>query len=193
MTHARPPTAGPRASESSSSSTERWFAETYQELRRLAEGIFSAERPERTLQPTALVHEAYLRLRDHQNPWQSRTHFLAMAARVMRRVLVDAARKRNYQKRGGGAVRVTLADGLRVDLPRPPQILDFEAALGELGRYDQRKAWLVELRAFGGLTVPECAEELGISTATVNREWRAARLWLRRMLAEQEADAEVSS
>ncbi len=168
---------------------DRLFLKTYAELKRLAACHLRQERREHTLQPTALVHEAYLRLSKHSEEWQSRRHFVGVAARVMRQVLVDWARKRGCLKRGGDRHRITLDEALQLALPRPVEILAFDRALTHLAGFDERKARLVELRILGGMTVPELAEELGLSTATVSREWRGARAWMAKILAEDEAAA----
>lgn len=157
---------------------------TYRRLRELAEAHLRGERPDHTLQPTALVHEAYLRLcGDERLHWRNRAHFLSFAARVMRQVLIDEARRRRYLKRRREGGRVTLADDLVQADPRGVDLLDLDRALRELAAYDPRKAGLVELRFFGGLSIEESAEVLDLSTATVNREWRAARAWLAKALA----------
>jgi RNA polymerase sigma factor (TIGR02999 family) len=162
----------------------------YAELRRQARRALRREREGHTLQPTALVHEAWLRLGDqHDGRWESRTQFFAIAAQMMRRVLVDHARARRSLKRGGGAVQVTLGDADRPDAgpagDRPLDALDVLAlndALARLARLDPRKAQLVDLRYFAGLSIPEAAAVLGVSLATVGREWAVARMWLRREL-----------
>ena len=145
----------------------------------------SHERPNHTLQPTALVNEAYLRLveQNHQD-WESRSHFFGVAAHLMRLILVDWARKAHAMKRGGGAQQVPLEE-LASEAPRTPEeLIALDDALTELGAMDARKAQIIELRYFGGMTVPEAAQSLGISTATVEREARLAQLWLcRRMKA----------
>jgi RNA polymerase sigma factor (TIGR02999 family) len=139
-----------------------------------------AERAGHTLQATALVNEAYLRLIDTRRVrWQDRSHFLAMSARLMRRILVDHARAHGYQKRGGGAQRVTLADGLGSD-ERPRDLIALDDALEALARKYERKARVVELRFFGGLTVEETAHVLGLSSDTVLRDWKLAKAWLLR-------------
>ena len=149
------------------------------ELRRLARGYMARERRGHTLQTTALVNEAFLRLIDARTVrWQDRAHFLGIAARLMRRVLVDHARSRNYQKRAGGAERVTLTD---IPAISPEPVLDLIAldrALEGLAASDARKARVVELRFFGGLSVEETAEVLHVSTDTIKRDWRLAKLWL---------------
>jgi RNA polymerase sigma-70 factor, ECF subfamily len=153
------------------------------ELRRLARGYMGRERRGHTLQTTALVNEAFLRLTDAQRiRWQDRAHFLGISARLMRRVLVDHARSRGYRKRGGDAQRVTLHEEL-VTSPDPAlDVVALDRALDELAKVDARKSRIVELRFFGGLTVEETAEVLHVSTDTVKRDWRLAKLWLLREL-----------
>lgn len=152
----------------------------YEELRRLAASYFRRERVEHTLQPTALVHEAYLRMVDQREPIQSRGHFMALAATQMRRILVDYARLQHAERRGGGAERVLLEDTIGMAGPRPVDVMALDAALGKLEALDPELARLVELRFFGGLTVEETAEVMGNSTATVKRSWSSARAFLRR-------------
>ena len=154
----------------------------YDELRRRARHYLRAERANHTLRPTALVHEVYLRLVNLNDlDWQDRTHFFALAARQMRRILVDSARARKYQKHGGGAVNVTFDDAFAL-AERHPDLVALDDALSALTAQDERKAQVVELRFFGGLTNEEIAAELDISTDTVTRDWQMARLWLRREL-----------
>jgi RNA polymerase sigma factor (TIGR02999 family) len=157
----------------------------YEELRRQAGIALRREGQGHTLQPTALVHEAWLRLDDqHAARWESRAQFFAIAAQMMRRVLLDHARTRLAQKRGGGAVQVSLG-GVRAAEDAPLDAVDVIAlndALDGLAVLDPQKARLVDLRYFAGLSIPEAAEVLGISTATVGREWAVARMWLRREL-----------
>jgi RNA polymerase sigma factor (TIGR02999 family) len=161
---------------------ERLTPLVYDELRRRARHYLRGERPNHPLQPTALVHEVYLRLVNlDQVDWQDRTHFFALAARQMRRILVDSARARRFQKRGGGAVSVTFDDALAVS-ERGPDLVALDEALDLLAEKDERKARVVELRFFGGLTNEEIAAALGISTDTVTRDWQMAKLWLRRAL-----------
>lgn len=162
----------------------------YGELRRQARRALRREAEGHTLQPTALVHEAYLRLIDQRRAhWESRTQFFAVAARVMRRVLVDHARTRRRAKRGGGATQVTLAEvavseGPAVDMDATSvDALDLDEALTRFAALDPDKARLVELRYFAGLSIPEAAAALGVSAATVGREWAVARAWLRRELS----------
>ena len=154
------------------------------ELRRLARGYMRRERRGHTLQTTALVNEAFLRLTDARRVrWQDRAHFLGISARLMRRVLVDHARSRGYRKRGGGAERVTLEEGL-VTSPEPTvDVLALDRALEALAAVDDRKSRVIELRFFGGLSVEETAEVLHVSRDTVKRDWRLAKLWLLRELA----------
>jgi len=155
----------------------------YDELRRIAHGQLRRERPGHTLSTTALVHEAYLRLLNvHQVQWLDRAHFCATAARVMRRVLIDYARARQRQKRGGGAVRVSLTDA--VDLPNAQtnDLLELDEALTRLEALGERQYRVVECRCFGGLSVEETAAVLGVSAATVKRDWTFARAWLNREL-----------
>jgi RNA polymerase sigma factor (TIGR02999 family) len=153
------------------------------ELRRLARGYMARERPDHTLQTTALVNEAFVRLTDaRQVRWQDRAHFLGISARLMRRVLVDYARRRGFHKRGGGAQRVTLQDDL-VRTPDPAfDVVALDRALEALAKVDMRKSRIVELRFFGGLSVDETAEVLVVSPDTVKRDWRLAKLWLLREL-----------
>jgi RNA polymerase sigma factor (TIGR02999 family) len=153
------------------------------ELRRIAARCMRGERAGHSLQATALVNEAYLRLVDLTRiKWQDRAHFLSMAARLMRRVLVDHARSRSYRKRGGGAVKVSLADGLVVSQERGRELIALDDALSALATVDERKARIVELRYFGGLTVEETAAVLNVSVDTVMRDWKLARAWLSREL-----------
>jgi len=155
----------------------------YNELRRLAGHYLKGERTGHTLQATALVNEAYLRLIDVQHVrWQSRTHFIAMAARLMRRILVDAARARNYQKRGGGAPVVSLDEALVVSNEPRQDLVALDEALTALAALDPRKGQVVEMRFFGGLTLEETAEALHVSRDTVKRDWKMAKLWLLREL-----------
>ena len=151
----------------------------YEELRRLAHHYMGGERPNHTLQTTALVNEAYLRLADQTNPrWQSRAHFFAVAARAMRQILVSYARSNRAQKRGGGAVKMEL-DAVAILSPEQSnEIVDVHEALERLGTLDERKARVVELKYFGGLNYDEMAEVLKVSPVTVRRDWRFAKAWL---------------
>jgi len=153
------------------------------ELHRIAQRCMRGERAGHSLQATALVNEAYMRLVDTQRvQWQDRSHFLAMSARLMRRILVDHARARLYQKRGGVAQRVTLVDNLGGSDERPHDLVALDDALEALARVDERRSQVVELRFFGGLTVEETAHVLAISTDTVLRDWKLAKAWLLRAL-----------
>ena len=151
----------------------------YEELRRLAHHHMGGERPDHTLQTTALVNEAYLRLADLSNPsWQSRAHFFAVAARAMRQILVSYAKSYRAQKRGGGAIKVELDEAAIVSPEQSKAIVDLHEALERLGTLDSRKARVVELKYFGGLNHGEIAEVMKISTVTVRRDWVFAKAWL---------------
>jgi RNA polymerase sigma-70 factor, ECF subfamily len=159
----------------------------HQELQRIARRCLRGERAGHSLQATALVHEAYLRLVDVQQVnWQHRAHFLATAARLMRRILVDAARTRGAQKRGGGALLVPLTDALLASM-KGHDLVALDDALEDLAGVDARKSRVVELRFFGGLSVAETAAVLSVSPETIMRDWKLARAWLRRRLRETEA------
>src|SRR6266516_2664735 len=151
----------------------------YEELRRLAHHYMEGQRPNHTLQTTALVNEAYLRLADQTNPnWQSRAHFFAVAARAMRQILVSYARSNRAQKRGGGAFKIELDEAAILSPEQSQEIVDLHEALERLAALDSRKAQVVELKFFGGLNYDEMAEVLKISPVTVRRDWEFARLWL---------------
>lgn len=153
------------------------------ELHRIAVRCMRNERAEHSLQATALVNEAYMRLVDVTRiKWQDRAHFLSMAARLMRRVLVDHARSRGYRKRGGGAIKVTLPDGLAVAQERGRDLVALDDALTALAAVDERKSRVIELRFFGGLSVEETAVVLKVSVDTIMRDWKLARSWLAREL-----------
>jgi RNA polymerase sigma factor (TIGR02999 family) len=153
------------------------------ELQKIARRCMRGERADHSLQATALLNEAYLRLVDARRVnWQNRAHFLAMSARIMRRVLVEAARARQCQHRGAGAAKVTLNEALLVADAPDVDIIALSEALDAFAQIDERKSRVVELRYFGGLTTEETAEALGISAETVARDWRLARAWLRREL-----------
>jgi RNA polymerase sigma-70 factor (ECF subfamily) len=157
------------------------------ELHRLAHHYMSRERAGHTLQTTAILNEAYLRLVDDTKPvWQGRSHFIAVAAQLMRRIMVDHARERQSLKRGGGALKVTLDEAALVTETRSQELLDLDEALERLAVQDARKGQIVELRYFGGLTVEETAEFLKLSHRTVEREWTMAKAWLYRELSEEE-------
>ncbi len=155
----------------------------YENLRQIAKRYMAGEGKDHTLSATALVHEAYIRLLGADVPWQDKAHFLAVAAREMRRVLVDHARSSNRQKRGGEWRRVTLQDFDKASEQATFDVIAIEEALGRLGAFDERKAQVVDLIIFGGLTATEAAEVLGISEVTVRREWRMAKAWLGHELA----------
>ena len=152
------------------------------ELRRCAAAYLRRERRGHTLQPTALVNEAYLRLAGQRVAWKNRGHFLALAAQMMRRILVDHARRRKMGKRSGQWLRVTLHDGAATTETGDVDVLSLDAALSRLAEFDPKKSRLVELRYFGGLSIDETAAEMSLSPATVDREWRAARAWLQSQL-----------
>ena len=153
------------------------------ELRRLARRQMAGERQGHTLQTTALINEAYLRLIDLTRiRWQDRAHFLAISARLMRRILVDHARTRQYAKRGGGAAKVSLDEALVVTSDPRPDLVALDDALQALAAVDSRKSQVVEMRFFGGLSVEETAEALGVSPQAVMRDWRLAKVWLLREL-----------
>lgn len=167
------------------SALERLMPIVYQELRKQARRCLHGERAGHTLQTTGLVNEAYLRLvRSNRVQWQDRAHFFAVAAQLMRRVLVDEARKRRYLKRGGDLTLVALADAQIASPERHVDLIALDEALTGLARFAPRKSRVVEMRFFGGLTIEETAVVLGVSTDTVKREWRTARLWLLRALSE---------
>jgi RNA polymerase sigma factor (TIGR02999 family) len=154
-----------------------------QELHRIARAHMRGERAGHSLQATALVNEAYLRLVDVQRvKWQNRAHFFAMSARLMRRVLVDIARAKGYQKRGGGAVQVSLDEGMLVGGDPARDLVALDDALAALATNDPRKSQVVEMRFFGGLSVAETAEALDVSPDTVMRDWKMAKAWLLREL-----------
>jgi RNA polymerase sigma-70 factor (ECF subfamily) len=154
----------------------------YDELRRLAAGYLRHERPDHTLQATALVHEAYLKLAGQNATWQNRGHFFGVAAQAMRRVLVDHARAFCAGKRGSGQAKISLDEALVFSAVQSRELLDLDEALTRLAEFDARLARVVELRFFAGLSVEETAEALGCATRTVNRDWRTAQAWLRREL-----------
>ncbi len=163
------------------SAAARLLPHVYEELRSLAATFFRRQRPGHTLQPTALVHEAYLRLVDQDGAhWRDRAHFVSVAAKAMRQILIDHFRASGASKRGGGWKKVTLSG---IDVATPPPEIDFlalEEALTRLAALDERQVTVVELRFFGGLSVDEVSEVLGLSKTTVEGEWRAARAWLGR-------------
>jgi RNA polymerase sigma factor (TIGR02999 family) len=151
------------------------------ELLRVAKAAMRVERDGHTLEPTALVNEAYMRLVNLRLDWQDRAHFLAVSARLMRRILIDHARAHRYQKRGGGAVRVTLGD-IAVSSEPGRDLVALDDALEALSRVDERKSRVIELRFFGGMTVEETATVIGVSVDTIMRDWKLAKAWLLREL-----------
>jgi RNA polymerase sigma factor (TIGR02999 family) len=157
----------------------------YAELRRLARHYMNRERPGHTLQPTALVNEVYLRLVDSPGiEWQSRSHFFGICARLMRRILIDSARSRNFQKRAGNAVHISLEEATVTGSEPAEDLIALDSALSEFATVDERASRVVELRFFGGLSVNEAANFLGVSQETVFRDWRVAKTWLLRRLSE---------
>ena len=165
--------------------SDQLFQVAYAELRKLASGLMMGERSDHTLQSTALVHEAYLRLVDDTRvEWQNRAHFFGVAARAMRQILVDHARRRSAAKRGGGWQKITLDDSLGLETTSDVEILDLENALTRLGEMNERMARIVELRIFGGLKVVEIAHVIGLSRQTIHDDWRVAKMWINRELAE---------
>ncbi|HWN85484.1 MAG TPA: sigma-70 family RNA polymerase sigma factor [Vicinamibacterales bacterium] len=167
------------------------FDVLYRELRRLAEGAMRAERANHTLQPTALVHEAFLRLAGNQGRFENRAHFLGVAASAMRRVLVDHARGRNAHKRGHGATLVTVndLDALPQAAAEEVDLVVLDDALSRLAALDARQGQIVELRFFGGLSVEETAALIGVSERTIKREWQMSRAWLRREMSRPAAES----
>ena len=167
------------------SALDKLFPLVHSELRRIAQRQMSQERPGHTLQATALVNEAYLKLAGQQGfDWQNRAHFFAVCAQVMRHILIDHARAHARDKRGGGAVKVSLNDALVVVEDQTAHFIALDEALRVLERLDPQKGKIVELRYFGGLSVDEAAEVMNISPRTVRREWQRAKAWLYRMMTE---------
>jgi RNA polymerase sigma factor (TIGR02999 family) len=165
-------------SEGDKQAYDRLVPLVYDELHRLAHRYMSGERAGHTLQTTALVDEAYLRLVNQKVRWQNRSHFFGIAAEVMRRILVDYARQGRYAKRGGGAQKVELDEAMLMARERSSELIALDDALKRLAEFDERKSRVVELRFFGGLTVDETAKVLGVSPNTVDRDWSTARAWL---------------
>jgi RNA polymerase sigma-70 factor, ECF subfamily len=167
------------------SALDRLMPLVYDELRQLARRYMSHERPGHPLQTTALVNEAYMRLVKWRGvKWQNRAHFFAVSAQMMRRILVDFARDKHYLKRGGGALQVSLGDAAVFTLERSSDLVALDEAFTALAELDKRKAQVVELRFFGGLSVKEAAEVLNVSEETVMRDWRLAKVWLLRELGQ---------
>ncbi len=176
-------------SEGDQAALERLIPLVHAELHLLAKRYMRHEHAGHTLQTTALIHEAYLRLIDaRQVRWENRAHFFAISARLMRQVLVDFARQRGYQKRGGASRRVSLDEALVVSQVRDEDLVALDEALSALAEIDERKSRVVELRFFGGLTEEETAEALKVSPKTVRRDWRLAKSWLRRWLSAEMND-----
>ena len=175
-----------RASDGDESAVNRLLPLVYDELRALAESYLQHERPDHTLQATALVHEAYVRLiKQEEVEWQNRAHFFAVAAQAIRRILVDHARAHEREKRGGGRRRVGLDESVAAAPGRDLDLLALDEALEKLTRLSERQARIVELRFFGGLSLNEVAAFLGVSPRTVDGDWSMARAWLRRALQEE--------
>jgi len=170
---------------------DRLLPLVYDELRKLASKYMRAERPDHTLQATALVHEAYVRLAGSDIDWKDRAHFMALSARMMRRILVDHAKAGRRHKRGAGAVKVSLDEVVHVGTEPAPELIELDRALDKLAEVDERKARAVELHFFGGLTYDETAEALGVSPATVARELRMARAWLYNQLGAETAETDA--
>jgi RNA polymerase sigma-70 factor (ECF subfamily) len=165
----------------------------YDELRRLADHYLRQERPDHTLQPTALVHEAYLKLIDQTRvDWQNRAHFFGVAAQLMRRILVDHARRHRASKRGGFQQKLALDEAVDYSQPRDVDLVALDEALNVLAKLDERQSRIVELRFFGGLTIEETAEALGVSPATVKVDWSMAKAWLRREIGRGNDDGDVA-
>jgi RNA polymerase sigma factor (TIGR02999 family) len=161
----------------------------YRELHRLARRHLGRENAGHTLQTTALVNEAYLRMvGQKESQWQNRAHFFAIAAQMMRRILVDYARSRRYAKRGGGAPKVSFDEIMAVSEGRAEDVVALDEALTTLGKLDQRKSKMVELRFFGGLSIEETAEVLGVSPGTIRRDWTLAKAWLQREIRKDAKD-----
>jgi RNA polymerase sigma factor (TIGR02999 family) len=170
------------------SDTDKIFEIVYNELRNLASSLMRHERPDHTLQPTALVHEAYCRLVDQTRiEWQNRAHFFGIAARAMRQILIDRARKRAAVKRGGDLQRVTLDERLGIGVDPDIEIFELDNAMKRLARMDERMARVVELRIFGGMNVKEIAYVFGVTRRTIQNDWKVARMWLIHELSEEAA------
>jgi len=173
-------------SQGDESAREKLIPLLYGELHRLARRYMRQERPDHTLQATALVNEAYLRLINvNRVEWRNRTHFLALAAEMMRRILIESARSRHRQKRGGGAIRVSIDELGELPEPQGCNLVALSDALSELAMFDARMSQVVELRFFGGLSVEETADVLNVSPETVTRDWKTAKAWLVRELRQE--------
>jgi RNA polymerase sigma factor (TIGR02999 family) len=163
---------------------DRLIPVVHAELRRLARNYMARENPGHTLQTSALINEAYIRLVDQQSvPWQNRAHFFGVAAQVMRHILIDHARSHRFAKRGGGARKVPLEEALAITDQRADELIAMDDALTYLATLDPRKSKLIELRFFGGLSIEETAEAMEVSPITVTREWRSAKAWLHREMS----------
>lgn len=185
----RPPNASDASrilrewSDGDESAPERLMPLVYDELHRLAQDYLRRERPDHTLQPTALVHEAYLRLVDQSGvSWQNRAHFYGVAAQLMRRILIDHARAHAADKRGGAQLKLQLDEAILYPTERAAELIMLDEALNKLAAFDERKSRIVELRFFGGLSEEEVAHFLNVSVRTVKRDWQIAKLWLHREL-----------
>src|SRR5262245_6665585 len=172
------------------SALEKLIPHVYRELHRIARHHMSAERGSHTLQASALINEAYLRLVDWKNVhWANRCHFFSVGAQMMRKVLIDHARSKGSQKRGGSAEQVVLDTSMLASSEKPMDLVALDEALSRLERFDPRKSRVVELRVFGGLTNEEAAEAMNLSVITVRRDWKLALAWLRREMSEKADDA----
>jgi RNA polymerase sigma factor (TIGR02999 family) len=172
--------------EGNQDALDRLLPVVYDELRKLAKSYLRRERSDHTLQATALVHEAYLRLIDqNQVTWQNRAHFFGIAAQMMRRILVNHAVARQTDKRGGGAQKLSLDEAIDLAEERAVDLIALDDAMKALAAFDPQQARVVELRYFGGLSIEETAEVVGVSPATVKREWSTAKMWLHRELSKQ--------
>jgi RNA polymerase sigma factor (TIGR02999 family) len=173
-----------RWSQGDSSARDALIPLVYEELRRVASGCLQGQRADHTLQPTALVHEAYLRLvKNSSGTYQDRTHFFAVAATMMRQILVDHARKHGAAKRGGNAITVAIADDIASPSQAIADLLALDEAMQRLAALDSRQCRIVELRFFGGLSIEETSRVVDLSPATVKREWATARIWLHRAMS----------
>jgi RNA polymerase sigma factor (TIGR02999 family) len=167
------------------SHVERLMQLVYDDLRDLARAQLGSDTPKHTLSPTAVVHEAFVKLIDRDGvDWRGQSHFFAVSAKTMRHILVDYAREKSAQKRGGNRHRIPLADDMAINPDREEDVLAVDGALEALAEIDEQRATIVEMRFFSGMTVKEVSHVLGISESTVGREWAATRLWLRKFLAE---------
>ncbi len=175
-----------KINDGDSSAPEELLPLVYQELRKLANSYLQNERSDHTLQPTALVHEAYIRLVDWQNTnWENRSHFFAVAAQVMRHILVDHARKKKAEIHGGNLQKLALDEAISFSKQTEIDLVDLDDALKDLEKLDQRQSKIVELRFFAGLTIEETAHAIGVSTMTISREWNFVRAWLYRRLSNE--------